>query len=51
MAPGQGYDCVKNLLKEDFGNEMKVAVIYMKRARKCRVMKHEDNNALWSFSF
>ena len=34
MAHGQGYERAKNLLKEHFGNELRIAVAYIERVMK-----------------
>ncbi len=50
MASGQGYERAKNLLKEHFGNEMKIAAAYMEKAMTWPMMRVDDINALQSFS-
>ncbi|XP_056099936.1 uncharacterized protein LOC130078447 [Rhinichthys klamathensis goyatoka] len=50
MALGQGYERAKNLLKEHFGNETKIAVAYMEKAMTWSTMRVDDIDALQSFS-
>ena len=50
MAHGQGYERAKNLLKEHFGNELRIAVAYIERVMKWPTMRVDDTNALQSFS-
>ncbi len=50
MASGQGYERAKNLLKEHFGNEMKIAAAYMEKAMTWPMMRVDDINALQSFN-
>ncbi|XP_063058655.1 uncharacterized protein LOC134452219 [Engraulis encrasicolus] len=50
MAHGQGYYRAKNLLKEHFGNEMRIAAAYIDKAMQWPVMKTDDVTALQSFS-
>ncbi len=42
MTPAQGYLRAKTLLKENFGNEVKIASSYMEKALSWKAIKSED---------
>lgn len=50
MDPQRGYNKAKQLLKERFGNEHKLAVTYMDKALNWAPIKPEDGEALNSYS-
>lgn len=50
LPPAQGYKRAKDLLKEHFGNEHKIATAYMEKAFTWSVIKPEDVKALQAFS-
>ncbi len=50
MASRQGYERAKNLLKEHFVNEIKIAPAYMEKAMMWPMMRVDDINSLQSFS-
>lgn len=50
LPPAQGYQRAKDLLKEHFGNEHKIATAYMDKAFAWSVIKSEDVEALQAFS-
>lgn len=49
MTPSQGYLRAKNLLKENFGSEVKIALSYMEKALSWKVIKSEDARALQDY--
>ena len=49
MAPNEGYKKAKEVLKERFGQEHKVAVAYVDRVLSINPMKAEDVEALENF--
>lgn len=50
MVPERGYAKAKALLKEQFGNEQKIASAYMERALSWPPIKNEDVKALQDYS-
>lgn len=50
MDPQRGYNKAKQLLKDRFGNEHKLAVTYMDKALSWAPIKPEDGEALNSYS-
>ncbi len=50
MASGQGYKRAKNLLKEHFVKEIKIAAAYMEKAMMWPMMRADDINSLQYFS-
>ena len=50
LPPSQGYQKAKQLLKEHFGNEHKIATAYMDKAFAWASMKPEDVKGLQEFS-
>lgn len=49
LPPAQGYQRAKDLLKEHFGNEHKIATAYMDKSFAWSVIKSEDVKALLAF--
>lgn len=49
MIPSQGYLRAKALLKENFGNEVKIAASYMEKALSWKVIRSEDAKALQEY--
>lgn len=49
MIPSQGYIRAKDLLKEHFGNEVKIASAYMEKALSWKMIKAEDAKALQNY--
>ena len=47
MAPGQGYARAKSLLKQYFGNEIKIAAAYVDRAVQWPMVKPDDVPAVF----
>ena len=50
LPPSQGYPRAKHLLKENFGNEHKIATAYMEKAFAWATIKPEDAKGLEAFS-
>lgn len=50
MAPQQGYQRAKGLLKEHFGNEHQIATAYMEKVFTWPIIKSEDIQALQDFA-
>ena len=50
LPPAQGYQRAKDLIKEHFGNEHKIATAYMDKAFAWSAVKSEDVKALQAFS-
>lgn len=50
MNPERGYTKAKALLKEQFGNEQKIAFAYMDKALSWPPIKSEDAKALQDYS-
>lgn len=50
MPPAQGYQRAKDLLKEHFSSEHKIAAAYMDKVFAWSVIKSEDVKALQAFS-
>lgn len=50
IAPECGYDFAKQLLKEHFGNEYKIATAYIEKVFTWPAIKAEDVNALQAYS-
>lgn len=50
MTPSQGYLRAKALLKENFGNEVKIASSYKEKALSRKAIKSEDTKALQEYS-
>ncbi len=49
MTSAQGYLRAKTLLKENFGNEVKIALSYMEKALSWKAIKSEDARALQDY--
>ncbi len=49
MIPSQGYIRAKDLLKEHFGNEVRIASAYMEKALSWKMIKSEDAKALQDY--
>lgn len=49
MTPSQGYLKAKALLKENFGNEVKIASSYMEKALSWKAIKSEDAKSLQEY--
>ncbi|KAL1250809.1 hypothetical protein QQF64_018605 [Cirrhinus molitorella] len=49
MIPSQGYIRAKALLKEHFGNEVRIASAYMEKALSWKTIKSEDAKALQDY--
>lgn len=50
MAPDRGYTVAKQLLKEHFGNEIKVTAAYMEKITGWPTVKSEDIKGLQAFA-
>ncbi len=49
MIPSQGYKRAKDLLKEHFGNEVRITSAYMEKAFSWKTIKSEDAKALQDY--
>lgn len=50
MIPDRGYQLAKELLQEHFGNEYRIAAVYMEKALAWPAVRAEDVRALQAFS-
>lgn len=50
MSPERGYIVAKGLLKENFGNEYKIATAYIEKALSWSTIKSEDVRALQAYA-